>query len=243
MSMPSVQVVFFDAAGTLFQVQGSVAEIYLEHAERHGFKKTGQSLMAIKSAFGRAFGEAPPPVFAVSDPAAIKQSERLWWFDIVHNVFYRVGMFEGFDDFFEDVFQVFERPETWRLYPETITVLKRLKDEEYELGIISKEVERPSSWSKTAPSGSSAAEEQPHGSEARQIASAVVGGKLAVRMLRCVAFRGPASKPSVRPQNSQPATTVVAIVCMVASRTEGGRNTWLPPAMRNANRPSTTSPR
>ena len=137
MSMPSVQVVFFDAAGTLFQVQGSVAEIYLEHAERHGFKKTGQSLMAIKSAFGRAFGEAPPPVFAVSDPAAIKQSERLWWFDIVHNVFYRVGMFEGFDVFFEDVFQVFERPETWRLYPETITVLKRLKDEEYELGIIS----------------------------------------------------------------------------------------------------------
>ncbi|MBX3235136.1 MAG: HAD-IA family hydrolase [Nitrospiraceae bacterium] len=131
------QVVFFDAAGTLFHIQGSVAEIYLHHAERHGFKKTGESLNAIKTAFTRAFSEAPPPVFAVHEPAAIKQSERLWWFDIVHNVFYRVGMFEGFDDFFEEVFEVFERPETWRLYPETLTVLKTLKEGGYELGIIS----------------------------------------------------------------------------------------------------------
>ena len=37
-------------------------------------------------------------------PWVLKQSERLWWFDIVHNVFYRVGMFEGFDEFFEEVF-------------------------------------------------------------------------------------------------------------------------------------------
>jgi putative hydrolase of the HAD superfamily len=133
----SIRVVFFDAADTLFHVNGSVAEIYLEEAVRFGFPKTPESLASIKQAFSRAFREAPPPVFAATEPAQIKQSERLWWFDIVHNVFYRVGMFERFDDFFERVFQVFEDPQSWRLFPETATTLARLKRRGLELGIIS----------------------------------------------------------------------------------------------------------
>lgn len=76
-----VRVVFFDAADTLFHVNGAVEEIYLRHAVEFGFRETGESLAAIKQAFGRAFREAPPPVFAAADPAQIKQSERLWWFD------------------------------------------------------------------------------------------------------------------------------------------------------------------
>ncbi len=132
-----IQVVFFDAAGTLFRVKGSVAEIYLRYAEKYGVKRTGETLAAVKAAFTRAFQEAPPPVFAVADPAEIKQCERLWWFDIVHNVFYRVGMFEGFDDYFDEIFQAFDGPECWTLYPETLGVLKELKGRGYELGIVS----------------------------------------------------------------------------------------------------------
>jgi len=132
-----VKVVFFDAAGTLFHVKGSVGEIYLSHAEKYGFKRTSESLAAVKEAFKRAFREAPPPVFAVSDPAEIKRCERLWWFDIVHNVFYRVGMIERFDDYFEEVFHAFDGPERWKLYPETLGVLKELKEHGFELGIIS----------------------------------------------------------------------------------------------------------
>jgi putative hydrolase of the HAD superfamily len=133
----SIRVVFFDAADTLFHVHGSVAEIYLRHAVEFGFQGQEDSLAAIKQAFGRAFREAPPPIFAATDPAQIKQSERLWWFDIVHNVFYRVGMFERFDDFFERVFDVFEDPTSWRLFPETASTLARLKAQGVELGIIS----------------------------------------------------------------------------------------------------------
>ncbi|MER3424478.1 MAG: hydrolase, partial [Nitrospiraceae bacterium] len=94
-------------------------------------------LAAVNAAFKRAFHEAPPPVFAVTDPIEIKRCERLWWFDIVHNVFYRVGMFEGFDDYFEEVFQAFAGPQHWALYPETLDVLKELKEQGLELGIIS----------------------------------------------------------------------------------------------------------
>ncbi len=133
----SIRVVFFDAADTLFHVHGSVGEIYLQHATDFGFTQKPDSLAAITQAFRRAFREAPPPVFATSDPMRLKQSERLWWFDIVHHVFYRVGMFERFDEFFDHVFRVFEDPGSWRVFPETVSTLTRLKAQGLELGIIS----------------------------------------------------------------------------------------------------------
>src|SRR5215217_121376 len=133
----SIRVVFFDAANTLFHVNGSVAEIYLHHAAQFGFPQTPESRTAIKLAFNRAFLDAPAPIFAATDPLHIKQSERLWWFDVVHNVFYRVGMFKRFDEFFDRVFDVFEDPASWRLYPETVATLTQLKAWGIELGIIS----------------------------------------------------------------------------------------------------------
>jgi len=133
----SIRVVFFDAADTLFYVQGSVADIYLQHAVEFGFPQKPDSLSAITQAFRRAFREAPPPVFATTEPARIKQSERLWWFDIVHNVFYRVGMFERFDEFFDHVFRAFEDHRSWCLFPETRSTLTQLKALGLELGIIS----------------------------------------------------------------------------------------------------------
>jgi putative hydrolase of the HAD superfamily len=136
MSQP-IRAVFFDAADTLFRVNGSVAEIYLQHAVEFGFQRTPDSVASIKQAFMRAFHDAPPPVFAATEPAQIKQSERLWWFDIVHNVFYRVGMLERFDDFFERVFTVFEDPASWKLFPDTVPTLTRLREQQIELGIIS----------------------------------------------------------------------------------------------------------
>ena len=135
--MSRIQAVFFDAAGTLFQVKGSVAEIYLRHAEKYGVKSSPAMLHAVSTAFKRAFQDAPPPAFAVNDPSDIKRCERLWWFDILHNVFYRVGMFEGFDEYFDEVFHAFEGTAYWDLYPETLSVLKELKESGMELGIIS----------------------------------------------------------------------------------------------------------
>ncbi|HEY7531848.1 MAG TPA: HAD-IA family hydrolase, partial [Nitrospiraceae bacterium] len=87
--------------------------------------------------FRRSFREAPPPVFADMAPTKLKQCERLWWFDLVHNVFYRVGMFEQFDQFFDEVFQVFENSSSWLLFPETLSVLTRLRQHGFELGIVS----------------------------------------------------------------------------------------------------------
>jgi putative hydrolase of the HAD superfamily len=136
MSQP-VRVVFFDAAETLFHVNGSVADIYLRHAVTFGYQPKQDSLRLIRDAFRRAFYDAPPPVFAATEPAQIKQSERLWWFDVVHNVFYRVGMFERFDQFFEHVYEVFAEPASWKLFPEVLSTLDELRRRDLELGIVS----------------------------------------------------------------------------------------------------------
>ncbi|MFM8551947.1 MAG: HAD-IA family hydrolase [Nitrospiraceae bacterium] len=135
--MSAIKVVFFDAAGTLFHVKGSVADVYLSYAEPFGIRRTPELLASVNEAFKRAFHDAPPPLFAASDPVELKQCERLWWFDIVHNVFYRVGMFEGFDEYFDRVYEAFADPQHWALYPETQATLESLKRQGFELGIIS----------------------------------------------------------------------------------------------------------
>ena len=132
-----IRVVFFDAAETLFHVNGSVADIYLRHAVTFVYQPKHDSISLLTEAFRRAFHDAPPPVFAPTDPSQIKQSERLWWFDVVHNVFYRVGMFERFDEFFDHVYEVFADPQSWKLFPEVLPVLGALRRRGLELGIVS----------------------------------------------------------------------------------------------------------
>ncbi len=137
MEPSSIQVIFFDAVGTLFDVKGSVGEVYLQYAAKYGVPDTPEMCQALNHGFRETMADMPPPLFSVSHPNKLKQCERLWWFDVVHAVFYRVGMFEGFDDFFEEVFQGFERPDHWELFPESIEVLTQLKQRGFELGIIS----------------------------------------------------------------------------------------------------------
>jgi len=131
---PSPRVVFFDAEGTLFRIKGSVGEVYQRVGKKYGVTASQET---IQDAFKRAFADAPPPVFSVSDPQEIKSCERLWWFDVVHNVFYRVGMFEGFDEYFEEVFYYFARPDVWVLYPDAAPALQALARRGLELGVVS----------------------------------------------------------------------------------------------------------
>jgi putative hydrolase of the HAD superfamily len=132
-----IKAIFFDAVGTLFDVQGSVGHVYVTYAKKYGIPDTDEMVKSLNNAFKEAVKEMPMPIFSVERPEKLKQCERLWWFDLVHAVFYRVGMFEGFDDFFEEVFEAFGQATHWQLFPETVEVLARLKERGFELGIIS----------------------------------------------------------------------------------------------------------
>ncbi len=137
MSRSPIRAIFFDAAGTLFHVRGTVGEVYLRYAEKFGVHSSPELVENVNRAFKESFRQATPPIFAVDQPEKLKQCERLWWFDIVHAVFYRVGMFEGFDEYFDEVFAAFGTAEHWEVYSEVPNVLQELKSEGYELGVIS----------------------------------------------------------------------------------------------------------
>jgi putative hydrolase of the HAD superfamily len=137
MNSSPIKGIFFDAVGTLFDVKGSVGEVYLTYAKKYGVQATEQNLKSLNAAFNHTMKEMPLPIYAVDRPEQLKQCERLWWFDVVHAVFYRVGMFEGFDDFFDEVFEAFGQSIHWELFPETREVLTQLKQQGFELGIIS----------------------------------------------------------------------------------------------------------
>ncbi len=137
MSSSPIKVIFFDAVGTLFDVKGSVGEVYLTYAKKYGVPDTERTQHALNAAFKQTMKDMPLPIFSVERPEKLKQCERLWWFDVVHAVFYRVGMFEGFDDFFEEVFEAFGKSIHWELFPESLEILAQLKGQGFELGIIS----------------------------------------------------------------------------------------------------------
>ena len=132
-----IKAIFFDAVGTLFDVKGSVGHVYVTYAKKYGIPDTVEMVTSLNRAFKETMKTMPAPIFSVERPEKLKQCERLWWFDVVHAVFYRVGMFEGFDDFFDEVFEAFGQAAHWELFPETLEVLTKLKERGFELGIIS----------------------------------------------------------------------------------------------------------
>jgi putative hydrolase of the HAD superfamily len=117
--------VLFDAAETLFTTRGSVGEIYARVADQYGSTAAPEDIQA---AFLHAFrGSGPVSV----------ENERQWWKDIVHRVFTEVGMVENFDQFFDQVYDMFRNSQGWMLFPETYDVLKELKTAGCKLGVVS----------------------------------------------------------------------------------------------------------
>jgi putative hydrolase of the HAD superfamily len=126
--------IFFDAAGTLFTVNGSVGEIYARLAREHGKEV---SISDLEAGFRRCFADAPPMAFPGASSEQILILEKQWWCDLVHEVFAPLGSFPRFADYFDALFTYFARTDAWQLYPETMTTLTALASRGFRLGVIS----------------------------------------------------------------------------------------------------------
>jgi putative hydrolase of the HAD superfamily len=130
-----IQMVFFDAAGTLFHVRGSVGEIYARYAWQ--FNKQVEA-GAIQNKFAHKFRQQPPLAFARNlTPAERLQQERQWWRRLVQEVFVDFGEFPQFEDYFETLFAFFSTAAAWELSPDTKSTLAALKQRNLRLGVIS----------------------------------------------------------------------------------------------------------
>jgi putative hydrolase of the HAD superfamily len=132
--MDGLDVIFFDVAGTLIGVRGSVGEIYARIASRHGLSSDPAELEAN---FVSAFREqSSDPCLAPEDSDPV-DAERRWWRELVARVFEGRMAPEAFEGFFHEVFEVFRTAEGWELFPDTVPTIERLRGRGYRLGIIS----------------------------------------------------------------------------------------------------------
>jgi len=128
-----IEVIFFDAAGTLFHLPRGVGHHYREVALRHGCEIG-------KEDFQRAFGavwEIMPPRGARRGARA--DDDRGWWRELVGRVLDRCDVPEGAmdrDAYFAELYDEFTEPGVWQLFPEVRAVLEALRPH-YRLGIIS----------------------------------------------------------------------------------------------------------
>lgn len=126
--------IFFDAAGTLFDSVGHVAETYVALAQRYD---KHVSTKEIARAFRECFNSQPPLAFTEPDTRRLEALERLWWKELVRKIFERTGSFERFEDYFTELFDHFARTESWALFDDTIATLEILKKRRFTLALIS----------------------------------------------------------------------------------------------------------
>lgn len=121
--------IFFDAGGTLFRPYTSVGQIYADTARRYGFSVSGDKV----EEYFRAAWLRKSSLSALEST----QNERTWWYELVYEVFSELGEMSDFDAFFDELHELFARPEVWSLFPEVVEVLKVLRQKGYILGIVS----------------------------------------------------------------------------------------------------------
>lgn len=130
-----IKMIFFDAAGTLFDVRGSVGEIYARYALQYGKQVDPQ---AIQQAFANKFRHQPPMAFGRGlDTAERLAREKQWWRKLVWEVFADWGEFPQFEDYFEAIFAFFRTAAAWQLGAETKPTLDAIKQRGLRVGLIS----------------------------------------------------------------------------------------------------------
>ena len=129
----NIKAVFFDAADTLFFIKKGLGNTYAETAKKYGINPDQQDL---KKAFSKHFPTAPPLAFGNVSDEERKSLEKEWWYEVVRKVYADVGMFDDFDDYFNDLFEVF-RKAAWQIFPETKNILNEIKSLGFAIIIVS----------------------------------------------------------------------------------------------------------
>ena len=110
MNLSNIKAIFFDAADTLFFIKEGLGNTYAAPARRYGIDPSPQDL---KKAFSRHFPSAPPLAFGGVSDKERKVLEKNWWYEVVQKVYNDIGMFDEFDNYFNDLFEVF-RTTAWQ---------------------------------------------------------------------------------------------------------------------------------
>ncbi|MCX5770815.1 MAG: HAD-IA family hydrolase [Candidatus Hydrogenedentes bacterium] len=131
--------VLFDVGQTLICTARAVGEVYVETAERFGVHVQPETL---NETFNQLWAERRNSLHAGTN----EDLERQWWYDLVADSFACAGlhceppkiMFQArFDNFFDELFDIFMRPETWCVFNDVLPSLDKLRDMGLRLAVVS----------------------------------------------------------------------------------------------------------
>jgi putative hydrolase of the HAD superfamily len=130
-------VIFLDAVGTLFGVQGGVGQIYSRFAREVGVLVEAE---AIDKAFIQSFRAAPRMAFPGIDRGDIPEHEYQWWRAIAQQTFTTAGaiaQFSDFEVFFRPLYDYFAQADAWFVYDDVPAALAKWQSMGIKLGMIS----------------------------------------------------------------------------------------------------------
>lgn len=132
--LSNYKAVFFDVGGTLIEVHPSVGDIYAENARPYGFQGDAGEVQAQFRAQWKTMGG----IESLGDKTGITV-EKKFWRDLVFRVFEPFGGLRDFDAYFEHIFEVFQRKDSWRVYEDVTDskIFATLKNRGTILGVIS----------------------------------------------------------------------------------------------------------
>ncbi len=134
--MRKYDAIFLDAQGTLLKPQPSTAGIYAGVCARFG-KRAGQRRVGVVLAELWAEHREHLRAQGAGRYDTSEEATRLWGADFNGRVFRRLKMEGEPEPFLEALWDVFGRPESWRLFPEVKGVVAELRRRGYRLGIVS----------------------------------------------------------------------------------------------------------
>lgn len=110
-----------------------VGEVYSEFAARFGKHTDPRKLEAeFRALFIKRSATSPDSLHLTP------VDERIWWKALVHELFDAgQGGFTDFDRFFDELHEYFAHPGLWKMYPETVDALERLRAGGVRMAIVS----------------------------------------------------------------------------------------------------------
>lgn len=130
------EIIFFDAAGTLFEVRGSAGAIYADCARRHGVELDPAT---VQRDFAECFSQQPPLAFPkYKSDAELRRREYEWWRHLVKQVLgYAFTSAAPFELFFAEVFEFFRGSAAWHVYDDVRPTLMALRTRGLRMAVVS----------------------------------------------------------------------------------------------------------
>lgn len=127
--------VFFDAGNTILEPKHSPALVYARTFRKWGLSVDNED---VEQSFKETWLQVNRDYMLGDDKFSTYQGgEEAFWRDFVSRVMKPHGHVSDFDSCFEELYQIFRQPGTWKLYSDVIPVLESLRQKHYSIGIIS----------------------------------------------------------------------------------------------------------